>query len=250
MEDLTTDSVLSNIRFDAETRRGSVLDVIQFITGCGKNNVSRTLARIVETHPIIQNELADFTFQGAFQRPTPVATIPTLVKIAMLCPGKTSQKWRLNAAEVLCRAFGGDETLCREIEYQNAIGEANPGSKIPLFRECPDPNGWTPLQKLNFEPCEDEEDPSGLVYLAGSPDVGFVKIGSWSGDEESLLSRYKMYYGPRTWVKTWHFEDRLICERQALESMSHRSVGGELIYADSFREAIEAIDSIKKFAEV
>lgn len=41
----------NRVRFDADTRKGSVLDVIQVMTGQERKNLNRVLTSIGETHP-------------------------------------------------------------------------------------------------------------------------------------------------------------------------------------------------------
>ena len=235
---LADDQILERIRFDADTQRGSVLDVVQLVTGCGPTHTTRTLQTLLDNYPDVQLSVADHKFSGRGQRMTPVAPLPVLVKLIMILPGKTAVKWRLNAAEVLCRALGGDPILLEEIEAQKrAVG----GTVLEHLATCPDPEGWTPLANMDFSPEEEDADPSGLVYLAGTPEFALVKVGSWGGDEPALLARYRTYYGANAWVRAWRSEDRRRDEAAALFALKEHSAGGELIVATAAEAAAHMI---------
>ena len=109
------------------------------------------------------------------------------------------------------------------------------------LRECPDPEGWKPLQQLDFGLEEDDSTPEGLVYLAGAPEFALVKVGSWGGDEASLLARYRTYYGPHAWVQAWQSQDRRRDEAAALFALKEHSAGGELIVSGAADEAARLI---------
>ena len=237
MDALTPQQILARIRYDTDSQRGSVLDVVQLVTGCGQTHTTETLKSITDKFSDVQR-MEEFKFPGRGQRPTPVAPLPVLVKIIMLCPGKTARKWRMHAAEVLCRALGGEQSLCAEIEAQK---DAVVGSLLENLRECPDPEGWKPLQQLDFGLEEDDSTPEGLVYLAGAPEFALVKVGSWGGDEASLLSRYRTYYGPHAWVQAWQSQDRRRDEAAALFALKEHSAGGELIVSGAADEAARLI---------
>lgn len=239
METFTAEQILQRIRFDNDSKRGSVLDVIQLVTGCIQNVASQSFERICLQFPDLNN-LVHFKFPGRGQRPTKVAPLPVLVKIIMLCPGKTALKWRMHAAEVLCRALGGDESLAREIETQARVVS---GTLTENLRACPDPNGWTPLKDMDFSVEAEDDSTEGIVYLAGAPEFGYVKVGSWAGDDATLLSRYRTYYGPHAWVKTWQSEDRRRDEAAVLFALKTHSAGGELIKAEAAAEAARLLDA-------
>ncbi len=116
---LSPDAILKRIRFDHETRKGSVLDVIRLVTGCLQNHASQTFESIKTTFPHVNNSLVDFKFKGRGQRPTPVASLPTLLEVAWLCPGRQAKEFRRTGAVTLCRALGGDLTLVEEIQRRH-----------------------------------------------------------------------------------------------------------------------------------
>ena len=216
----------------------SLIDAIMITRGGSRGAAQQCLQRLLADDylrhivPHIQQRAI-----GGRGRPTPVVPLPVLVKAITLLPGRTALKWRLNAADVMCRALGGDEALREEIEAQRQVANTE------HLRVCPDAQGWTPLQQLDFGIEEDgDESPAGLVYLAGSPEVSLVKVGSWSGDVGQLLSRYRMYYGPGTWVRAWQSEDRRRDETAVLKALRAHSAGGELIWAAAERNAARLID--------
>ena len=120
MDALTPQQILARIRYDTDSQRGSVLDVVQLVTGCAQANASRDLQRILEVHPDLRPKMKDLKFNGRGQRPTPVAPLPVLIEIAWLCPGRHAQAFRRTGARTLCRALGGDLSLIDEIKARKA----------------------------------------------------------------------------------------------------------------------------------
>lgn len=120
MELATAENVMSNIRFDVVTKRGSVLDVVQLVTGCGQGHATETLSGIKARFPDVHGRIVNFKFPGRGQRDTPVATVPVLVEIAWLCPGRNAQEFRRTGAKTLCRALGGDLSLVEEIRKRHS----------------------------------------------------------------------------------------------------------------------------------
>ena len=119
MDALTPQQILARIRYDTDSQRGSVLDVVQLVTGCAQANASRDLQRILEVHPDLRPKMKDLKFTGRGQRPTPVAPLPVLIEIAWLCPGRHAQAFRRTGARTLCRALGGDLSLIDEIKARH-----------------------------------------------------------------------------------------------------------------------------------
>lgn len=114
----TPDEILKKIRYDPETKMGSVLDVVQLVTG--QRNGSQLFQRITEQYPDVISRCDDFKFPGQGQRPTPVAHVNTLVEIAWLCPGQNAKEFRRTGAVTLCRALGGDLSLVDDIRRRHA----------------------------------------------------------------------------------------------------------------------------------
>lgn len=237
---ITVTDVLAQIRFDRETKLGSVLDVIQMVTGCEPKHTTQALNRILESYPDLtirrSGSFHTFKFSGRGQRDTPVASIPDLVNLILQLPGKNAGKWRSHAAEVLCRAFGGDPQLVKEIEArQNAPKDSITASLAD--------GAWTPLDQMDFSPEYPDDGPNeGVVYIAGSPDITFIKVGMWTGRFPALFSRYKMVYGRSTWVRTWKSSDVREDEKRVLFALSVFSRGGELIDVTAYDFAVKLLN--------
>ena len=117
---ITETAILEGVRWDAESRRGSVLDVIRLVTGAG--NPSDAFAAIRNNHPEFLDGIDEFNFPGR-GRPTPVAPLKTLVEVAWLLPGKRAAEFRRVGAATMCRVLGGDLSLVDEIRARHeAIG--------------------------------------------------------------------------------------------------------------------------------
>lgn len=117
MDAFTSEQLLQRIRFDEATQRGSVFDTIQLVTGCKRPG--QTLKGIVSGAPDLVEKIELFKFPGKGQRATKVAPLPTLVEIAMLCPGTNAARFRMAGARTYCRLLAGDQTLAQEIEERN-----------------------------------------------------------------------------------------------------------------------------------
>ena len=110
-----------SIRYDPLTKRGSVLDVVQIVTGYASRDVSQEYAKVRDKFPDLADKVAYIKFQGQGQRPTPVAHLSTLLEIAWLCPGKRAKEFRRTGAVTMCRALGGDLSLVEEIRRRHAV---------------------------------------------------------------------------------------------------------------------------------
>ncbi len=111
----TPDDVRRAIRFDPLTKKGSVIDVIQLVTGHDAKQASNTFANLQVTFPDVSQMVGHFKFPGRGQRPTPVAHLKDLIEIAWLCPGRNAAEFRRTGAVTLCRALGGDPALVDEV---------------------------------------------------------------------------------------------------------------------------------------
>ena len=124
---ITVTDVLAQIRFDRETKLGSVLDVIQLVTGCGQNHTSRDFKRFTDAYPEfhvdVHPRVVGFKFPGRGQKSTPAAPIPVLVEIAWLLDGKNAARFRREGVHVFCRALGGDISLIDEIKARHGMME-------------------------------------------------------------------------------------------------------------------------------
>lgn len=120
LDKLSPAQILGRIRYDPLTKMGSVLDVIQLVTGCEKSVTSRNFVTIQDTFPEVNQKVMNFKFPGQGQRLTPVAFLKDLIEIAWLCPGRHAKDFRRTGAVTLCRALGGDLSLIDEIRQRRA----------------------------------------------------------------------------------------------------------------------------------
>ncbi|KAK9844469.1 hypothetical protein WJX74_002904 [Apatococcus lobatus] len=134
MESIVPDLHLDSIRIDSATQRGSVLDVIQAVTGHG-DSCRKTWHDFKKVHSDIVTRCNDVQINGK-GKPTPVAAAPVLVEIAWLLPGKAAAAFRRGAAKAICRLVGGDLSMIPEIEARHAAaaGSAEEGF---LLHEAP-----------------------------------------------------------------------------------------------------------------
>ena len=103
-----------DIRYDLETKKGSVLDVIMVVTGKTSGNASNTVKALPEE---LTQEISQLRINGK-GRETPVADAKTLVQIVWELPGKAAKEFRRGCANYICRILGGDPTLVREMEMR------------------------------------------------------------------------------------------------------------------------------------
>ena len=103
------------IRYDPLTKKGSVYDVIQIVTGQDHRHAQKTYTSIVASFPDVNDNVSMHKFPGQGQRPTPVASLPVLFRVMASCPGSRAREFCRSSMDVFCRAFGGDETLAREM---------------------------------------------------------------------------------------------------------------------------------------
>ena len=120
---VTVPDVLEKIRFDRVAKLGSILDVIQLVTGCSHHNASKTFQKLCEHYPEVNQKIFTSKFPGQGQRPTPVAPIPVLIEIAWLCNGKNAARFRREGVHVFCRALGGDLSLIDDIKARHGMME-------------------------------------------------------------------------------------------------------------------------------
>jgi len=111
--------VTATIRVDAETKKGSVIDVIRLIhPSYTSANASQTLTNILQGVPDIAVRCASIRINGK-GRLSPVADARTLVEIILALPGTQACYFRRKSALQLCRLIGGDTALVGEIEARN-----------------------------------------------------------------------------------------------------------------------------------
>ena len=74
----------------------------------------------------------------------------------------------------------------------------------------------------------------GFVYLATSPLLHAVKIGSWKGAAEGIRTRYMTPYGPLVHVNAQWVADCRATERLLHTKFANKNVGGELFDKSCF----------------
>lgn len=136
---LTPSQLIRQIRYDPETKKGSVLDTIHLVMQCDTSVCSRNFASIVKAFPNVMDGVEYHKFPGRGQRPTPVAYVKDLIEIALLCPGKNALKLRHQAAKIQCRLMAADQSLADEIERQHALDRDAllAGIHRPEVKTCP-----------------------------------------------------------------------------------------------------------------
>jgi hypothetical protein len=119
LSNLTPAQILERIRYDPETKMGSVYDVIRIVTGYAQKDIAHEYQGICKKFPDLMEKIQYFKFPGQGQRPTPVAYLNALMEIAWLCPGRHAKEFRRTGAVTLCRALGGDLSLVEEIRHKH-----------------------------------------------------------------------------------------------------------------------------------
>jgi hypothetical protein len=103
----------------------AVYDVLQWITQQEANACRRTWQRVLEAHPdlaaICCLKRFNTTGRGG-NRETPAVDAKGVVQVLMALPGPAAVQFRVQAAEVLVRYLGGDETLAAEV-WRNKLAQ-------------------------------------------------------------------------------------------------------------------------------
>ncbi|CAN0242911.1 unnamed protein product [Phaeothamnion confervicola] len=112
-------SVTATIRVDAETKKGSVIDVIRLVHPAYTSaNASQTLTNFLQGVPDMINRIDKLRINGKGKL-TPVADAATLVEIIWSLPGTAARDFRRKSAKQVCRLLGGDISLVTEIEARH-----------------------------------------------------------------------------------------------------------------------------------
>ena len=100
------------VRFDKESKRGSVLDVIKVMTKIKGGNLNRKLNEIYEKHPEFKTFFTKMKING-FGKPTPTGKFTHLIELVFVleCRNGNASKFRRKFADYLCRIMSGDESL-------------------------------------------------------------------------------------------------------------------------------------------
>lgn len=228
-----------NIR-TTEDNKFAIVDVfVAMGISNNTNNAGLKLRRLMQRNEEVRDVVSEHKFPGHGQRSdTKVASRRGLVAIFMTLEGKTFEKYRKNASEIMLRAFDGDDKLADEIlEIHREQGDCEENKE-----------NWTRLKDMDFEVVDETKETNGVVYLAGSDIMSCFKVGMWRGDAGSLLARYKTYYGPRTWIRTWETDDVVLSEKIVLGYLSAFCIGGELFSLQAYEFAVKFLS--ERFTEI
>lgn len=112
-------NITHNIRVDAATKKGSVIDVIRIVCPeIPSNQASTSLTRLASEYPHLASSCCQLRIGGKGKL-TPCADAKTLVEIVWLLPGKAAREFRRSSAQTVCRVLGGDLRLVQEIEARH-----------------------------------------------------------------------------------------------------------------------------------
>ena len=113
---MNLDSITANIRVDAATGQGSVIDVIRLVNpNLTSSNAGNTLTQLPADLGIRYTHL-QINEKG---KRTPVADARALIEIVWALPGKAARDFRRASAQTVCRVLGGDLSLVDEIESRH-----------------------------------------------------------------------------------------------------------------------------------
>ena len=87
--------------------------------------------------------------------------------------------------------------------------------------------------------------PRGFVYIATSPLLKAVKIGSWRGDLKGLRRRYRTPYGPDLQIHSKEVADCRWSEALSDGKFDEHRLGGELFdvaYMNDYFDCLTALD--------
>jgi len=110
----------NSVRFDKESKRGSVLDVIKVMTKLEGGNLNRKLNEIYKKYPVFLNYFENIRINGT-GKPTPTGNFTYLVELVFVleCKNGNAVRYRRKFADYLCRLLSGDESLIPIIKKAN-----------------------------------------------------------------------------------------------------------------------------------
>lgn len=228
--------ILASIRYDPVSKKGSVLDAIQLVTG--QKNGSQLFQRMQEKYPDISEKISMHKFAGHKQKPTSVASLPVLFRIMAVLPGSRARNFNKSTMDVFCRAFGADASLIEEIRQRERIQNtrfANVATDITTTIED--------AMATLTEPIEPPRD-HGVMYIATSPFQTFFKVGFWTGTAEALRSRYTMYYGASLDLWMWECATCRDTETHVLHTFAKYSMGGEVLDKTCLPDVRNLLDAL------
>jgi hypothetical protein len=112
-------NIIANIRVDADSQRGSVIDVIRLINpNLTSGNATNVLNNLTKDNSAVASGISQLRINGKGKL-TPLADARTLVEIVWALPGKAARDFRRSSAQTVCRVLGGDLSLVEEIEVRH-----------------------------------------------------------------------------------------------------------------------------------
>jgi hypothetical protein len=112
-------NITVNIRVDAQTNKGSVIDVIRLVNpDLTSGNASVSYTRLASHVPDIASSCVHIRMNGK-GRLTPCADVRTLVEVVFELPGKAARDFRRKAATQICRQLAGDLNMVAELEARH-----------------------------------------------------------------------------------------------------------------------------------
>jgi hypothetical protein len=110
-------NITASIRVDADTKKGSVIDVIRLVNPkLSSSNAGNTWAKLASAELGIRYTQVRINGKGKL---TPVADARALMEIVWVLPGKAARDVRRASAQTVCRMLGGDLALVQEIEHRH-----------------------------------------------------------------------------------------------------------------------------------
>ena len=132
---------LRTVVMEDGVKKVSVIDVICASKGCTADTARTTYARLLgagEIGPFAETKCPAKEGRGGARTPIPVASAEEIVRLLHALPGDS--EFKRNAANVLVRYLGGDETLAAEVSENRAAQEQlaaeNPDHPARIFGEA------------------------------------------------------------------------------------------------------------------
>lgn len=152
-----------------------VIPFVMVVSGKDRNNAGRDLRDLKDeffhSTKIVERQLS--THGGP---KTKLISFRDAIELVMVLPGKIARKTRKQFVEIIVRYLDGDETMCQEIQKNNAIGKVE--SYLSFCEKLVED-----VQKYDKEPPQ-----AGYIYATKSPAFpGLIKIGRTSCVHDRLL---------------------------------------------------------------
>ena len=162
----TEEDIRTRVRYDPETRRFSLIDVVGLACGVNKDNATSRLTYLLSTdeevrdpftdcsEPPLSSKITYFKFPGERQRETPVADFTTCCEVISMLGGRRAAMFRRTAMATFARALAGDMTLAAQIERTSNLIAGTPLQEALLEGtgvDAPAPAALTRAEALALE---------------------------------------------------------------------------------------------------